>query len=136
MSATLDAARRCDAGWLVLGWPLEPSGGEGWMCTRVLDLVAGIRAERCYLPILLWDERSSTALAREAGRQSLAESASRRAAVNPRDSELTRALRVRQALKRALPPEKEAHIDADAATVILDSLLTSARAAAGIEEPP
>jgi len=45
--------------YLVVGWPLLADGGEGKQTRSVSAYVRGLK-EYCELPVILWDERSST----------------------------------------------------------------------------
>jgi putative Holliday junction resolvase len=50
---------------IVIGWPLLPDGGEGWMTDRVTEYINRIRKILPETDVIKWDERDSTELARE-----------------------------------------------------------------------
>ncbi|CAM9670746.1 unnamed protein product [Choristocarpus tenellus] len=51
---------------MVVGWPIETSGQVGLQCLRVLHFLRQLRLKgKVSLPIMLWDERLSTVIARK-----------------------------------------------------------------------
>jgi RNase H-fold protein (predicted Holliday junction resolvase) len=84
-----EAIKLTESGWIVMGWPLNPidpslpynhpgivysspsivpvTNNE---CQKVKNFITRLRASKIYLPIILWDERSSSKLARDRLRSS------------------------------------------------------------------
>ena len=58
----LPVSQRVPAG--VVGQPLQPGGAEGPECGGAAAFLADLRAAGCATPVLLWDERASTATAK------------------------------------------------------------------------
>ena len=50
---------------IVIGWPLTPEGGEGWMTDRVQEYINRLRKAFPAVQIVKWDERGSSREARE-----------------------------------------------------------------------
>ena len=98
-------AARHGAGGALLGWPLLPTGVPGPSCAAVAAVRDALKRASPQLPLLLWDERSSTVAGRAALRASRGGG--------------------------PLPPEwRGGRVDEAAAVEILRSFLASAGAAA------
>lgn len=126
VAKTLEAVKKHNAGWIVLGWPLDPFGREGPECDLARGFIARLRAAGLTQPILLWDERNSSVVARSRLRQESASRTMNRAGRSGGDdglgeSGITMALRSRQAAARTLAPEQRSKVDEEAALVILQS---------------
>ena len=119
-----EAIRLTDAGWIVIGWPLNPNDLPlpyhqsgiiysspslipitNTICRNIQHFISNLRASNVYLPIILWDERSSSRYARQ------------RLANIPSNSSYSSTPRSK------LPSEYEKYIDAEAAYVILDNFI-------------
>jgi RNase H-fold protein (predicted Holliday junction resolvase) len=63
---TAALASRHGAGGALLGWPLLPTGAPGPSCAAVAAVRDALASAAPRLPLLLWDERSSTVAGRAA----------------------------------------------------------------------
>lgn len=111
LKAHIEAHR---AGALVVGWPLDPNGHRTVECDRTDAFVQQLRGSSVFVPIVLWDERGSTAAARATLREA---------------SPLSRA--GTSARKHVVPHELRGRLDELAAVNILQSFLLKARQALG-----
>ena len=97
-------------GGIVVGWPLDPNGQLTDECKRTTAFITQVKAAGILTPIVLWDERGSTALARSILRDS---------------SPLSR--RATSARKHVVPHELREKVDELAAVNILESFLKHVR---------
>lgn len=95
---------------IVMGWPLDPFGQESTECGHVTLLVARLRAAGLHAPILLWDERGTSAQAKAAIRAA--------AGSGPRAQG--------KAVRIGLSPEQRRLVDEEAAVALLDNFLAAA----------
>ena len=95
---------------IVIGWPLDQFGGESKECRQVSMLIDRLRSAHIFAPILLWDERGTSALAK----------ANIRAALGNGPRDLGKAVRI------GLSVEQRSRVDEEAATVLLQSFLNAA----------
>lgn len=97
-------------GGIIVGWPLDPVGALTPECDRTLGFLRQLAGAQVYTPVVLWDERHSTAAARAELREA---------------SPLTR--RGTTAKKHVVAHEVRSRVDALAATNILNSFLAFAQ---------
>ena len=106
--ALVELAHECEASRFVLGLPLELSGERG-EAARAVDALADALKARTKLPVELWDERFTSALAEQSLREE-GRSSSRRSGGGRERA-------------RAASSEDKARIDQRAALLLLQSWL-------------
>lgn len=145
VQATLQHLKATRAVGLVVGWPLTPQGAAGPECAAVSGFVSALRSAGVFVPVLLWDETSSSVIARAAlraaapaqGGGGLAVAAAVASAAAAGAGSLPPAAGTGAAASggrhrdRPLPLEYRQHVDQLAAVVILNSFLAYARTASG-----
>ena len=97
---------------VVIGWPLDPFGHESAECRQVSLLVNRLRSTGVVLPVLLWDERGSSA-------QAKANIRAHAATAKVRD--------IGKATRLGLSVEQSRAVDEEAALIILRSFQDAAR---------
>jgi RNase H-fold protein (predicted Holliday junction resolvase) len=126
-------------GGIIVGWPLDPEGRETAECRAVQRFAAGLTAAGVHLPIAAWDERGTSAAARQQLREGLAARRAERShgsggngrGGGPGDGGVASRIRFQPAARRrqpGLPPEYVARVDETAAVLILQGFLDWAAA--------
>ena len=126
-----DIAEEHDVCGLVAGWPIALDGSEGLACARVRGFLSSLQCEggMDYLPATLWDERYTSAGARDVLGELAKNRASSAGAVAD-DRRRSTGKRLRRTNVRTRHCDKRA-ADSVAAALILGSFLAGGGGAGG-----